>query len=393
MKAFSAIIGASLVPAVLAAQNTASFTLDTTGTRAINVITNTINSTRDACFIEMRSTVVNLGVTNATCHIVYIPALPGIFGTRNSLQVDATASHVRNASGQPSGKLNASGALQTCRVVTAGSACWAATLVAEDTSGAVGVLNGLEIDVNLQNPIARYSRMGANPAGVRAVMVGSHQGAVGTAYTAQKLGPGLSGARWSTGFLTADSGASTGLSLGSVGSSPNQGGQPIVLHYRNAGNDDKTAQINVDAAGNLLLRSGNEDNRTATMIQSPLLVANGRVEDASVTLDCGSKTTVAIDAGEGNYFTCNITSNVPVVVQPPNNSPRGQSTSQLIMIAIRNSSGTQLQTPPTFSRSPGGFRFSQVANPGNNMQVLYTFRWDPAQSLWYEVGTHQAAGL
>jgi hypothetical protein len=399
MKTFYTLVAVGLLTPVLAAQDTAltvnakSFRFDTSGVRGINILTNNINSTSQACFTEMRSTVVNLGVTNANCHVVYIPALSGTFRSRNALQVNATASHVRNASGQPSGKLNASGALETCRVLSSGSACWGATLVSQDTAGAVGVLNGLEVDVNLQNAISRYVGSAANPTGVRAVMVGSNNGAIGTAFMAQKLGPGLSAARWSAGFLTTDSGASTGLSLGSLGSSPNQGGQPIVLHYRDNNNHDRTAQINVDGSGNLLLQSGDKGNGTATINPNSFLIANGRLEDAAIRLNCGATQVIVIDASQGNYFICQVTSNVAVTIQPPIDSPSISSRSQLITIAIRNASGGALRQAPTFSRSAGGYKFSPVTNPANNTQVLYTFRWDPIESFWYEVGVHQASGL
>src|SRR6266704_3361542 len=127
MKWLLRIIVTPLIPGVLVAQgdttltvNARSFTFDTAASRAITVFNNGMNTTAQACFTEMRSTVVNLGVTNANCHVVYIPALAGTFGSRNALQVNATASHVRNASSQASGKLNASGTLETCRVITSG---------------------------------------------------------------------------------------------------------------------------------------------------------------------------------------------------------------------------------------------------------------------------------
>src|SRR6266576_2587059 len=391
MRTRCAVLGACLIPVALAAQNAVPFSFDTSAKRSVNVTTSNINAISDACYMEMRATVVNLGVTNASCHVVYIPSLPGNFASSNALQVDATASHVRNGSGQTSANLNASAALQTCRVVTPGSSCWAATLVSEDTAGAVGVLNGVEVDMNLQNRIPSYTGSAANPVGVRAVMVGSNSGAIGTGFVVQTLGPGLSAARWSTGFLTRDSAASTGLSLGSSGSSAKQGGQPIVLHYRDDANTDKWGQINVDAAGNLLLRAGNNGDGTATINQNSLFVSNGRLEDETVDLTCGANPVVTVDAARGNYFTCNITSDVAVTIQAPANNPPA-SRSQVMTIAIRNTSGGPLRKAPTFSRSARGYRFSAVTNPANNTQVLYTYRWDPGQSLWYEVGTHQAAG-
>jgi len=393
MRFVAVFVLAGWVPICLSAQNAAPFTFDTSSTRDIGVTTTRMNAPGNACFAEMRWTVVNRAVTNATCNVAYIPTIPGTFVTRNTLQVDATASHVRNASGQPSGKLNASGTLETCRVITTGSACWAASLVSQDTTGSVGVLNGIEVDVNLQNPIDRYTGASSNPVGVRSVIVGPHNGAIGSAFVAQKLGPGSSAARWSTGFLTVDSGASTGLSLGSVGTSPKQGGQPIVLHYRDANNDDKAAQINVDAAGNLLLQSGDNGNETETINLNSLLVSHGRLEDQAVALPCGGSREVSLDAKDGNYFTCNITSNVPVTILPPTHNPSTPSRSQTITIAIRNASGGALSKAPTFSTAAGGYRVSPVTNPANETQVLYLFRWDPTQRLWFEVGTHQSGGL
>ena len=105
-----------------------------------------------------------------------------------------------------------------------------------------------------------------------------------------------------------------------------------------------------------------------------------------------SGTTPALDASKGNYFTLNITSNIAVTIAVPTNAPpAGQS--QEITVAIRNGSGGALSTAPTFNTGAGGFKFSAVTNPANGTQVLYKFRWDGVQSFWYEVGTHQAAGL
>src|SRR5438876_11111045 len=98
MRIWSAIVGACLIPVALAAQNAVPFSFDTSAKRSVNVTTNNVNTIRDACYVEMRSTVVNLGVTNASCNVVYIPKLPGTFGSSNALQVDATTSHVRNGS-------------------------------------------------------------------------------------------------------------------------------------------------------------------------------------------------------------------------------------------------------------------------------------------------------
>jgi hypothetical protein len=255
------------------------------------------------------------------------------------------------------------------------------------------VLNGLEIDVNVQNPIPAYTGPAANPVGMRSVIVGTHPGAIGTAFMAQKLGTGLSATRWSIGFLTTDSGASTGISLGALGTSPRQGGQPIVLHYRDATGADNSGQINVDEAGNLLLGAGNKGNGTETINQNSLLVTDGRLQDVAVVLACGSHENVPIDASQGNYFICDITSDVSVTIQPPTNHPSTPTRSQLITIAIRNSSGRQLTKAPRFSIASLGFKVSPVTNPANQTQVLYTFRWDPTQAFWYEVGIHQANSL
>jgi hypothetical protein len=116
------------------------------------------------------------------------------------------------------------------------------------------------------------------------------------------------------------------------------------------------------------------------------------LNDIPVALTCGSATTPAIDVSAGNYFTCNITSNVAVTVAVPSNNPPAGS-SEEIKIVFRNTSGGALTTAPTFNGGAGGFKFSAVTNPANGTQVVYTFRWDPVQSFWYEVGTHAAAGL
>lgn len=116
----------------------------------------------------------------------------------------------------------------------------------------------------------------------------------------------------------------------------------------------------------------------------------GARQEVSVALVSG--TTPALDASKGNYFTLNITSNIAVVIAVPANPPAA-GLSQRIRIAMRNGSGGALTTPPTFNTGANGFKFSAVTNPANGTQVVYDFEWDPVQSFWYEVGTHQAAGL
>src|ERR1700741_2411892 len=108
-----------------------SFSFDTSSVGAIStnaLVTNMgVPGFIDACWNEQWATVRNKGITNATCHTVYIPVLRGVFGSRNALQVNGTASHVRNGSGQGLGKLNASGGLETCRAITENAQCWGAT--------------------------------------------------------------------------------------------------------------------------------------------------------------------------------------------------------------------------------------------------------------------------
>lgn len=365
--------------------NTFQFDTTTSTAKSINFLVNNSGTTlgADPCFIEQASTVVNKGVTNANCHVVYIPALSGTFGSNNALQVNATASHVRNASGQAVGKLNATGGLETCRVITAQSACWGTTLVAEDTAGAVGALVGVEIDVNLQNPIANYTGGAANPAGARAVFVSSNAGAIGVGFTAQKL-TGSAG-RWSVGFQTADSGASIGLSLGSVGNSASQAGQPLVFTYRDAGNVSRSGQFNLDASGNMNYTSA-AGSATQHIFSNPVILSGGRMQDGAFALTCGAGTTPAIDASQGNSFTCNITSNVAVVLAVPSNTPATSARSQLIRIAFRNSSGGVLGTAPTFNTGANGFKFTGTCNPANGTQCVWLFSFDQLQGFWYQVG-------
>src|SRR4029077_10250242 len=189
--------------------NATAFTFDTSNTKSINVFSNIdgdLNS-KDECFIENRATVGNLGLTNANCHIVYIPLLPGTFGSINALQVEATASMVRNASGQGAGKLNATGELQSCRSITNFAQCWGTTTYAVDTGGGVGILIGQQVNVILQNPVASYTGAASNPSGFVATLLNAGQnGESGTAYTAN--GQSGSPARWNVAYLSTDSGAS-----------------------------------------------------------------------------------------------------------------------------------------------------------------------------------------
>lgn len=110
--------------------------------------------------------------------------------------------------------------------------------------------------------------------------------------------------------------------------------------------------------------------------------------DGAAALTCGGSTTPAIDASLAAYYTCNITANVAVVLAVPTNSP-GAGWSKMITVAFRNSSGGALTTAPTFNTGAGGFKFAaaSIVNPTNGTQVLYTWRWDPVQSFWYEVDT------
>lgn len=123
----------------------------------------------------------------------------------------------------------------------------------------------------------------------------------------------------------------------------------------------------------------------------PSLRTNLAFTDGAQATTCS--TTPAIANGFGNYFTCNITANIAAVVQPPNFAiPAGQS--QLITIALRNSSGGALGTAPTFSTAATGFKLGglTIVNPANGTQVLYTWRWDPVQSFWYPAAAAPTAG-
>lgn len=99
-------------------------------------------------------------------------------------------------------------------------------------------------------------------------------------------------------------------------------------------------------------------------------------------LTCGSGTTPGIDVSTGNYFTCNITSNVAVVLSvPTNNPPTGSS--QTITVAFRNTSGGALTTAPTFNTGAGGFVFgASTCNPTNGTQCQWTWAWDGTQTKW-----------
>lgn len=126
-------------------------------------------------------------------------------------------------------------------------------------------------------------------------------------------------------------------------------------------------------------------------IGSSSLSVGRRIIDGESALTSG--TTPALDASLGNYFTLNITSNIAVVVAVPTNFPSG-TVSQEMVVAIRNGSGGVLTTPPTFNTGAQGFKFPAgvIVNPGNGLQVLYTFRWDAAQGFWYLMGAPTTVG-
>lgn len=107
--------------------------------------------------------------------------------------------------------------------------------------------------------------------------------------------------------------------------------------------------------------------------------------DIPFALTCGAGTTPAIDVTQGNYFTCNITANVAVVVAVPSNRPPAGG-SERIRIALRNSSGGALTTAPTFNAGANGFKFTGTCNPANATQCVWDFVFDPVQSFWYQVG-------
>lgn len=107
--------------------------------------------------------------------------------------------------------------------------------------------------------------------------------------------------------------------------------------------------------------------------------------DIPFALTCGAGTTPAIDVTQGNYFTCNITANVAVVVAVPTNRPPAAG-SERIRIALRNSSGGALTTAPTFNAGANGFKFTGSCNPANATQCVWDFVFDPVQSFWYQVG-------
>jgi hypothetical protein len=106
------------------------------------------------------------------------------------------------------------------------------------------------------------------------------------------------------------------------------------------------------------------------------------LQETSVALVSGA--TPAINALAGTYFTLAILSNIAVTIAVPSNPP-GANLSQEITIAIRNSSGGALTTPPTFNTGANGFKFAggSIVNPTNGTQVVYKWRWDNVQSLWY----------
>ena len=336
----------------------------------------------DACWNEQWATVKNRGVTNGTCHAVYIPTLRGVFGSINALQVNGTASHVRNASGQGYGKLNASGGLETCRSITENAQCWGATIVASDTAGAHGILNGLDVAVSLWNATESYSGANSRPIGVQSSIVSSGSGDIGVAFLAVNR-PGI--ARWLTAYSSADSSAVHGLELGSTGKTASAGGQPIVLHYRDGSNVSQQAQISVDGGGNLSLTSGNGGSGTGLLVTAAQTILSNSIQTGASTMSCGSATTPGVNSARGNYFACEITSNVAVVVQPPRSAP-ASGRSEFVTIALRNSSGGPLMTAPTFSGAAGGFKLAGSCNPPNGTQCVWAFAYDPLQGFWYQIG-------
>ncbi len=362
------------------------FSFDTSTTGAISK--NTLISNMgvpglfDACWKEQWATVKNKGITNGSCQAVYIPALGGVFGSRNALQVNGTASHVRNASGQGYGKLNASGGLETCRSITENAQCWGATIVASDTAGAHGILNGLDVAVALWNATESYSGANSRPIGVQSSIVSSGSGDIGIAFLAVNR-PGI--ARWLTAYSTGDSSAVHGLELGSTGKTASAGGQPIVLHYRDGSNVSQQAQINVDGGGNLSLTSGNGGSGTGLLVTAAQTILSNSIQTGASAMSCGSTTAPGVNSAFGNYFACNITSNVRVVVQPPRSAP-ASGKSEVLTIALRNSSGGALGTPPTFSGAAGGFKFVGSCNPANGAQCVWVFAYDPVQGSWYQIG-------
>lgn len=366
--------------------NTPTFSFDTSNTRSINTFTNVVGdvASKDECFIEERATIVNLGITNANCHVVYIPALGGVFGSNNALQVNATQSSVRNASGQGAGKLNASGGLETCRSITPFAQCWGTTLYAADTGGAVGVLNGLYIAVLQQNPVANYTGAASNPNGITIQLSNAaNAGTIGTGVAISKFGS----ARWNVGFQTADSGAAFFAQAGALGTQASQNSQPFTACYRDGSATSICRNIlQLDFVGNNNLSTGlgGATGGFSTNINNSFLLVQGGIRDAASALVCGAATTPAIDVRAGDYFTCNITANVAVVVAVPTANPTaGQG--QEIVVALRNGSGGALTTAPTFNIGAGGFKFAggSIVNPGNGTQVLYTWRFDQLQGFWY----------
>lgn len=138
--------------------------------------------------------------------------------------------------------------------------------------------------------------------------------------------------------------------------------------------------------------STNKASRLGEFLPSSvtLFQFGGQMTDRHVVMTHGA--TPACNVALGNFFTLSITANIAVVIAVPTGAPPA-GFSQEITIVIRNASGGALSTAPTFNTGAGGFRFAAVTNPANGTQVAYKFRWDPVQSLWYEVGTHLAAGL
>jgi hypothetical protein len=114
----------------------------------------------------------------------------------------------------------------------------------------------------------------------------------------------------------------------------------------------------------------------------------GRVVDT--VQDLASSTTPALDASLGNYYRCNIGTNIAVVVQVPSNKPGG-GLSQEITVEFINASGGALGTAPTFATGADAFLMNGAAvNPGAGLSVFYIFRWSSPRSRWVEIARSAA---
>ena len=365
-----------------------AFSFDTTKTRSINVFQSNIGVNglvADPCYVEMRAGVNNNGTTNANCHIVYIPLLSGTFGSNNSLQVDATFSAIRNASNQGAGKLNASATLSSARCISNHAQCWDETLQLQDTTGdTASVLLGAQVNMSPQNAPTGYAT--ATVAAFNAVMFGTNlAGAVGQANWCQKAPAAVM--VWQTCLVSSDSGAAIFAQAGALGSQASQNSQPYDACYRNAGDTEVCSNLlQYDFVGNLDLCIGcaGATNAITTNIVNSQLYAEAGILQTEIPLTCGAATAPAIDVRRGTYFTCDITSNVAVVVAVPAANP-GAGRTQRITVALYNGSGGALTTAPTFNTSAGGYKGGlTLCNPTNGTQCLWTFVWDVVQGFWYE---------